>query len=147
LPLWPRTYGATLSPDSVREYIYGDAELAKNVSTYRMISYEDRQTDKQLLFAVELEIGVPPESFEAAALETGLVGHLCSVNRDFANACRCATPSTRPRLRLYAHGTGPFNQASTKLKHEYVWQLDADAASAYGILEPGHDLAGRQPAV
>jgi phenylacetate-CoA ligase len=134
-------YGATLTPDSVREYLYGDTELAKHVSTYRMISYEDRQTDKQLLFAVELARGVPPERFEEAALETALIGHLCSVNRDFANACRCATPSTRPRLRLYARGTGPFNQASTKLKHEYAWQLDADQAAAYGILklsERGH---------
>jgi phenylacetate-CoA ligase len=136
-------YGATLAPDSVREYIYGDGELARSVSTYRMISYEDRRTDKQLLFAVELESGVPRERFEEAALEKGLIGHLCSVNRDFANACRCATPATRPRLRLFAHGTGPFSQASAKLKHEYVWQLDADEAAAYGIL----DLDERQATV
>ena len=129
-------YGATLAPDSVREYVYGNADLAKDVSTYRMVSYEDHATNKQLLFAVELEPGVPPERFDEAALQEALIGHLCSVNRDFANALRQATPATRPRLRLYASATGPFAQASTKLKHEYVWQLDAAEAARHGILTP-----------
>jgi hypothetical protein len=60
--------------------------------------------------------------------------HLCRVNRDFEHAYGDAKPSTRPRLHLYAYGTGPFKDASTKLKHEYVWQLDAAAAVGCGIL-------------
>ena len=127
-------YGATVAPDSLREFVYADPQRAKDVSTYRMISYEDHQANKQLLFAVELEEAVPEDRYAEPALEEGLIRHLCAVNRDFEHAYGDAKPSTRPRLKLYARGTGPFEAAGTKLKNEYVWQLDAAAAVRHGVL-------------
>ncbi len=52
-------YGATVAPDSVREFLYADSGLARDVATYRVISYEDGHADKQLLFAFELNNAVP----------------------------------------------------------------------------------------
>lgn len=127
-------YGATVAPDSIRELIYADTPLATDCSTYRMISYEDHDTDKQLLFAIELNPGVPVERFDESGIERQAIDHLCRVNRDFEHAYGDAKPATRPRLRLYAHATGPFKQASAKLKHEYVWHLDEAAATDYGII-------------
>jgi phenylacetate-CoA ligase len=128
-------YGATVAPDSIRDFVYSEAALGTDVSTYRMISYEDHEANKQLLFAIELKIGVPAARFVERDVYEQAIAHLCRVNRDFEHAYRDAKPSTRPRLHLYAYGTGPFKDASTKLKHEYVWQLDATAAVGCGILD------------
>lgn len=137
-------YGATVAPDSIREFVYADTALATDVSTYRMISYEDHDANKQLLFAIELKQGVPAERFAERDVYEQAILHLRRVNRDFEHAYGDAKPSTRPRLKLYANATGPFRDASTKLKHEYVWHLDAAAAVGYGILDAvGVDDLGR----
>ena len=134
-------YGATVAPDSVREFVYGDAGLARDVSTYRVISYEDCSADKRLLFALELNHGVPDSAHDESAVQAGLLDHLRAVNRDFANAYKDAPQSNRPAVRLFGAGTGPFAQQSTKLKNEYVWHLDAEAAQECGVLAVG----GRRP--
>lgn len=128
-------YGATLAPDSVREFIYSDAELARDVATYRVISYEDQDTNKRLLFALELAEGVQSGRYDEDNLQTQLIDHLRSVNGDFANAYKQASPRTRPTLRVYAAGTGPFAGDGQKLKNEYVWHLDAATARQHGILK------------
>ena len=127
-------YGATVAPDSIRDFIHGDSALVGDVSTYRMISYEDHDANKQLLFAIELKEGVPAERFDQRDIYEQAILHLCRVNRDFEHAYGDAQPATRPRLNLYEAGTGPFKDESTKLKHEYVWHLPADAAVSYGII-------------
>ncbi len=126
-------YGATVTPDSVREFVYGDAGLARDVSTYRVVSYEDHASDKQLLFALEMKPDVGEDAYDEGNVQTGLLDHLRRVNRDFANAYKDAPASNRPTVRLYPAGTGVFAEASQKLKNEYVWHLDADAAAEHGL--------------
>ncbi len=126
-------YGATVTPDSVREFVYGDARLARDVSTYRVVSYEDHASDKQLLFALEMKPDVGEDAYDEGDVQTGLLDHLRRVNRDFANAYKDAPASNRPTVRLYRAGTGVFAEASQKLKNEYVWHLDADAAAEHGL--------------
>lgn len=129
-------YGATVAPDSVREFIYGDPDLARDVSTYRVISYEDHDTNKQLLFALELKAGVTAGAYAEDEVQAQLLHHLCTVNRDFANGCKGAVPSNRPTVRLFGAATGPFEAANQKLKNEYVWHLEAPAAVEYGLVGP-----------
>jgi len=59
---------------------------------------------------------------------------LRTINGDFANAYRQATPQTRPTLRVYDAGTGPFAADGQKLKNEYVWHLSATLAHQYAVL-------------
>ncbi len=135
-------YGATLAPDAVREFVYGDAELARDVSTYRVISYEDHETNKQLLFALELNDGVDRTKYADDEVQARLLNHLLSVNRDFANAYKDAKPTNRPSVRLFTAATGPFKNDGHKLKNEYVWQLDAAGAVEHGVLEPTQQPEG-----
>ncbi len=128
-------YGATVTPDSVREFVYADSARARDVATYRVISYEDHDTNKQLLFALELNDGVPADRYVEQDLQTELLEQLRKVNGDFANAYKQATPATRPTLRVYPSGTGPFAADGQKLKNEYVWHLDASAAEEHGLIE------------
>lgn len=118
-------YGAVVVPDSLREIIYGDDELAPVFETYRLINYEDRNTDKQLLIAIELKSGNKLDKPMIEAKCTSIMRELRSKNRDFDNACKIAKPSTLPKIEFYEFGSGPFAHDKGKLKHEYVWHLTA----------------------
>ncbi|SFR76490.1 phenylacetate-CoA ligase [Sphingomonas jatrophae] len=113
-------YGANVTPDSVREVLYGMPALAPVLSTFRLLSYEDETTTKRMEIAVELVEGAPmppnPEMIEAEAFV-----RLTEINADFLNALhRTASPDNPPRLTLHAFGTGPFEGGQRKLKNEYV---------------------------
>ncbi len=129
-------YGATVAPDSIREFVYADPARARDIANYRLITFEDRDSNKQLTFAFELRDGVARETYAGPELQAHLLDHLRAVNGDFANAYRQATAATRPTLRVYPTGTGPFAQDGQKLKNEYVWHLDTAAADDLGLLAP-----------
>jgi phenylacetate-CoA ligase len=128
-------YGATITPDSIREYIYSRADLARDIETYRMVGYEDSQANKQLLFAFKLKPGVPVSKYQRAEIETEFLSYLRDVNRDFGHAYADAKPSTRPKLVICRPGTGVFSEESHKLKNEYVWQISAAQAKSFGLIK------------
>jgi phenylacetate-CoA ligase len=41
-------YGANVTPDGVGEVVYAVEELAPIVNTFRLLSYEDAQTNKRM---------------------------------------------------------------------------------------------------
>jgi phenylacetate-CoA ligase len=126
-------YGAVVVPDTIREIIYADAQLAPIFETYRLISYEDSHTNKQLLIAVELKAGESLNPAQTKQKTTAILESLRDKNRDFNNACKIAKESTLPRIEIFAFGTGPFAKDKGKLKHEYVWQLNAAEYKALGL--------------
>ena len=50
----------------------------------------------------------------------GLVDHLTSASRDFAEAVREDPSAADVRVLLHDHGTGPFAGGSSKIKNVYV---------------------------
>lgn len=113
-------YGANVTPDSVREVLFGVEALAPALNTFRLLSYEDEGHTKRMEIAAELVEGAaPPADPEALAHE--VFDRLARINGDFYNALyRTAQPDNPPRLSLHAFGTGPFAGGQKRLKNEYV---------------------------
>lgn len=113
-------YGAKVTPDSLREILFGLDELASSLSTFRLISFEDDKHNKRMEVAVELREGatlaVAPE-----ALATTVFEKLALLNGDFLNAWkRTATAENMPGLTVHAYNTGPFEGGQQRLKNTYV---------------------------
>lgn len=113
-------YGAKVTPDSIREILYGVKELTPILNTFRLLSYEDDKHNKRMEIAAELVKGATPPT-DAAALADAVFRKLGDMNGDFYNAMyRTATPDNMPRLTLYEFESGPFAGGQRKLKNEYV---------------------------
>ena len=125
-------YGAVVTPDTVREVIYDDAELAQGFETYRLISYEDENYDKQLHIAIEFKPGLDLRGIKTKPEE--VVTQMRMRNGDFNYVCTIAKDATTPTIHFYEFATGPFKSDKTKLKHEYVVHLTAGQYKEYGLI-------------
>jgi len=113
-------YGANVTPDSVREVLFGIDELAPKLNTFRLLSYENKQHDKLMHIAIELT-ATAKNSFDEEKLGTQILEGLAVINKDFNNAYHhTATPDQYPKVTVHAFGTGPFEGGQRKLKNEYV---------------------------
>lgn len=113
-------YGAKVTPDSLREILFGLDVLAPVLSTFRLISYEDQAHNKRMEVAVELaaEASLPLPLDE---LQDKVFTRLAAMNGDFLNAWkRTATPENMPALKVHPFNTGPFEGGQRRLKNEYV---------------------------
>jgi phenylacetate-CoA ligase len=125
-------YGAVVTPDTVREVVYDDPELAQNFETYRLVSYEDEHANKQLHIAIELKDGFTLHDPKARAQT--VMAQMRERNGDFNYVCTIAKDNTKPTIHFYNFATGPFKADKTKLKHEYVVHLAADQYKDYGVV-------------
>jgi phenylacetate-CoA ligase len=113
-------YGAKVTPDSVREVLYGLDELAPILNTFRLLSFEDERHNKRMEIVAEL-IRSAEVPADADAIATKAFDKLAAMNGDFFNAMnRTATPDNMPRFTIYRFETGPFAGGQRKLKNEYV---------------------------
>lgn len=113
-------YGAKVTPDSVREILYGVKELTPILNTFRLMSYEDNNHNKRMEIAAELVKDAPAPG-DTNALADQVFNRLGEMNGDFYNAMfRTATPDNLPKLSIHAFETGPFHGGQRKLKNEYV---------------------------
>jgi phenylacetate-CoA ligase len=113
-------FGANVTPDGVREVLYGIDELAPVLSTFRLLSYEDADHNKRMEVAAELIEGATMPADHDGLAEL-VFSRLAAINGDFYNALyRTAPADNRPRLTLHAFGAGPFAGGQRKLKNEYV---------------------------
>jgi phenylacetate-CoA ligase len=113
-------YGAKVTPDSVREVLYGLDELAPVLNTFRLLSFEDERHNKRMEIVAELTPGAaPPANMEEIGAK--VFNRLAAMNGDFFNAMnRTATPDNMPRFTIHPFETGPFAGGQRKLKNEYV---------------------------
>jgi phenylacetate-CoA ligase len=113
-------FGANVTPDSLREILFGVDSLAPSLNTFRLLSYEDDSQNKRMEVAVELIAGAEP-SLDVAALSETVFSRLAAINGDFYNALyRTAPADNLPQLTVHAFETGPFKGGQRKLKNEYV---------------------------
>ena len=113
-------YGAKVTPDSVREVLYGIEELAPTLSTFRLISYEDAKHDQRMEIAIEIIEGADIPK-QAPAIAKSAIERLAKINGDFSNAYfRTATTDNLSEVNFYAYCTGPFTGGQKRLKNEYV---------------------------
>lgn len=121
-------FGANVTPDSVREVLYGVEALAPVLNTFRLRSYEDERKDQRMAIDIELIEGATND-LDAVEIRDEVLDRLADLNRDFHNAYRnTATEEMWPDVTVHAFGTGPFQGGQRKLKHAYVeTDLEYDA--------------------
>jgi phenylacetate-CoA ligase len=114
-------YGANVTPDSVREVLYGIHEVAERLESFRLISYEDKQHNKRMRVAIELNKGRNADELDAKKVAEQFWPALANMNRDFYNALyHTATADEYPEVTVHEYATGPFEGGDRKLKKEYV---------------------------
>lgn len=113
-------FGANVTPDSIREILYGIEGLASKLNTFRLMSYESKDHNKLMHIAVEL-CKDKHNDFDYKDLKEEVLGKLADINRDFYNAYyHTAPPDQHPKLTVHEFNTGPFEGGQRKLKNEYV---------------------------
>lgn len=114
-------YGANVTPDSIREILFGIERVASKMQSFRLISYEDKKHNKRMQVAIELNQGEKTAGIKPAKIADELFPKLAGINRDFYNAMyKTATKDQYPAVTVHGYGTGPFEGGDRKLKKEYV---------------------------
>ncbi len=125
--------GAVVGPEEVKQIINANTTVGPRVQGFRLVSYEDKESHKHLLFAVELQEGAKLRTTESKALLDDIVTKLQEMNLDFKSAYR--TSPLKPELRVYERAEGIFDNAHTKLKNDYVWNIDYARAKREGLIQ------------
>jgi phenylacetate-CoA ligase len=113
-------YGAKVTPDSLREILFGIDALAPLLNTFRLLSYEDEAHNKRMEVAIELIKGAALPS-DVSALADVIFRKLGAMNGDFYNAMfKTATADNLPQLTVHEFEAGPFAGGQKRLKNEYV---------------------------
>lgn len=124
--------GAVVGPEEVRQIIEND-ELSDAIETFRLISYEDDDAKKHLLLAVEQSSNAQPLTRQKGEqLLERIIASLQLSNLDFASGLR--TAELRPEIRVFKYREGIFDSEHTKLKNDYIWNIDAESARREGII-------------
>jgi len=124
--------GAVVGPEEVKQIINASSDYVHVIDTFRLISYEDKTSRKHLLIAVELSEGKNLTKAEGEKLLEYLVAQLQVLNLDFKSAY--STAQLKPEIQLYKYATGIFDAAHTKLKNDYIWNIDYKRAQDEGII-------------
>jgi phenylacetate-CoA ligase len=113
-------YGAKVTPDSIREILYGIEVLTPILNSFRLLAYEDEKHNNRMEVAAELIRGAGvPENVDALA--EAVFKELGAVNGDFYNAFyKTATPDNLAQFVVYEFESGPFAGGQRRLKNEYV---------------------------
>ena len=125
-------YGGVVGPEEIRQIINANEDYKQKVANFRLISYEDKEHQKHLLFALESAEGVHIESAEKQKLLNVIIDQLFVLNLDFKAGYEMA--NHKPEIKIYKFGTGIFDTDHQKVKNDYVWNIDYDRAKAEGVV-------------
>lgn len=123
--------GAVVGPDEVKQIINANEKFSQTVKGFRLISYEDAQAHKHLMFAIELEADSTMDKEQGQSLLDDIVAKLQDINLDFKSAHR--TAPIKPEIKIFQCGEGIFDQSHQKLKNDYVWNIDYKRAQKEGL--------------
>lgn len=126
-------YGGVVGPEEIRQIINANEDYNQKVANFRLISYEDVNHQKHLLFALELAKNIKIDATEKQKLLDIIISQLFVLNLDFKAGYEMA--NHKPELRVYNPGEGIFDAAHLKVKNDYVWNIDYDRAVLEGIVQ------------
>ena len=124
-------YGGVVGPEEIRQIINANEDYKQKVANFRLISYEDSEHQKHLLFALEAAEHAHIDAEEKHRLLKIIVDQLFVLNLDFKAGYEMA--NHKPEIRVYRSGEGIFDAAHQKVKNDYVWNIDYDRAKAEGV--------------
>ena len=125
-------YGGVVGPEEIRQIINANEDYKQKVANFRLISYEDHDHQKHLLFALELTPETNLSAGEKDKLLNIIIDQLFVLNLDFKAGYNMA--KHKPELRVYKPGEGIFDAAHQKVKNDYVWNIDYDRAREEGVV-------------
>jgi phenylacetate-CoA ligase len=124
--------GAVVGPEEVRQVIESDSQFRDVVNTFRLISYEDEHAKKHLMIAIETVRGKTMDANESSRLLDTLISQLKLSNMDFKSAL--STAEFAPEVRIFSNQEGIFDADHTKLKNDYIWNIDYKRAKEEGVV-------------
>ena len=113
--------GANIYPIDVEYGLYRDGDLAAAIESFCIELEESSALEARPVVHVQIRGGVRLERDAASErLRAGLVEHLASTSRDFAEALREDPTVADIGVVLHDHGTGPFAGMAARIKNVYV---------------------------
>ncbi len=124
-------YGGVVGPEEIRQIINADKDYNEKISNFRLISYEDKNHQKHLLFALEKKADARIDTKSKDKLLDVILQQLFVLNLDFKAGYDMA--ENKPEIRIYNSDEGIFDERHKKVKNDYVWNIDYDRAKEEGV--------------
>ncbi len=113
-------YGCKITPGEVEKIIFSMPELAEAFNSFRLITFEDAQHDKQLTLAIELGQGKAAPA-DSETMRERIFSALRGANQDYRESERIFTAKgVVPKLEFHGFREGPFVGSDIRLKSKYT---------------------------
>jgi phenylacetate-CoA ligase len=114
-------YGAKVYPTDLEEIINADQNLARQINSFQISSYEDEAINRRLKIRLETVKHLPGPLAGTEQLHQTMFEGLCRVNQDFREVTKMFDRSC-VELEIYEFETGPFKGRDIRVKNKYVAQ-------------------------
>jgi phenylacetate-CoA ligase len=122
--------GAVVGPEEIKQIISG-SDMTSLIESFRLINYEDKQSHKHLLFAIELAKDKDMPKALIDSLYKLIIENLQISNLDFKSAL--SSSQLKPEIKIYNFNSGIFDEKHKKLKNDYVWNIDFKRSKEEGL--------------
>jgi phenylacetate-coenzyme A ligase PaaK-like adenylate-forming protein len=112
-------FGAKVSPTDLQEIINGDPDLATQINSFQISSYEDEAINRRLKIRLETVKDLARQLAPREQLHQTMFEGLCRVNQDFREVTKMFDRSC-VELEIYEFETGPFKERDIRVKNKYV---------------------------
>jgi phenylacetate-CoA ligase len=122
--------GANIYPQDVEYGLYEGNPMAHLLEGFCLALHESAELESRPVVHLQLREGAELDDAGRQALaehcRRGVLAHLSSVSRDFAESLVEDPTAADIRVRVHDHGTGPFARTQGKVKNVYL--VDGSAA-------------------
>ena len=112
-------YGAKVYPTDIEEIINADPNLARQINSFQISSYEDEAINRRLKIRLETVKNLPSPLAPTEELHQTMFEGLCRVNQDFREVTKMFDRSC-VEMEIYEFETGPFKGRDIRVKNKYV---------------------------
>lgn len=116
--------GANLYPLDIENGLYRDNPFAAQIESFKLALIDIGEHEQRPLVHVQLREEAALDADARAALaeaaRAGIVAHLASVSRDFAQSLDEDPTTADLRIEVHDHATGPFEGGPRKIKNVYL---------------------------
>jgi len=110
--------GANIFPEQIMPAII--CEKTKNINSFKLSLESNNNQRQRLVVSLELKTGLAYNSSTVREVKKNLYNkvlqQLIKVNGDYADAYKIDPKATKPMIRLFAYGTGPFLEDKKRTK-------------------------------